>query len=318
MSVLQRNDGPYASASCSHGVASGLRTQPSASAPQLEHAMATGAMIANAGALVGTCRDMASIWCNIAFISSIQFTVFINFFFLKKNCHLSLTKPSPFVANQVAVVMDKPHMLSIVTELRERVRQDLWGRTMPFWMRYSIDQDCGGFFNCLDEVSIIYEAQTKQPCIPCFVQISAAGPRKQDGAVTDTTKHIWLQGRQCWMLARLANLYSATEIDDMATKYRHAFPGMVCLSAAPILILGSTFSLVFSASCLFLCILMPTAPGAGPRFPGAPDVAPQPTSRAAMITAAERGVDFLRRHAVQRDANGTNNNNKKTTKNIYS
>ncbi len=48
--------------------------------------------------------------------------------------------------------MDNPQMLPIVTELRERVRQDLWGRTMPFWMRYSIDQDCGGFFNCLDEV----------------------------------------------------------------------------------------------------------------------------------------------------------------------
>ena len=42
--------------------------------------------------------------------------------------------------------------LDAVKALRERVRADLWGRTLPFWMRYSIDAEHGGFFNCLDEV----------------------------------------------------------------------------------------------------------------------------------------------------------------------
>ena len=44
-----------------------------------------------------------------------------------------------------------------VKALRERVRADLWGRTLPFWMRNSIDVEHGGFFNCLDEVCISEE-----------------------------------------------------------------------------------------------------------------------------------------------------------------
>ncbi len=132
--------------------------------------------------------------------------------------------------------------------LRERVRADLWGRTLPFWMRHSIDNEHGGFFNCLDE----------------------------DGSVTDSTKHIWLQGRQCWMLARLAALYSAEQIDAMTAQYKHEFPDDAVDGS------GSDGSGLV---------------GAVPGMPRPPRVA---VTRANLIAAAERGVDFLRRHAVQR------------------
>lgn len=86
--------------------------------------------------------------------------------------------------------------------------------------------------------------------------------------MTDTTKHIWLQGRQCWMLARIANLYTADEIDALAAQYSHTFPAREGVDAAP-------------------------------RFPGAPKVHAQALTRDALIRAVERGVDWLRQHAVQ-------------------
>ena len=48
---------------------------------------------------------------------------------------------------------------------------------IPFWESHSIDRDCGGYFTCLDA----------------------------EGAVYDTDKFMWLQGRQAWMFAALYN-----------------------------------------------------------------------------------------------------------------
>lgn len=59
---------------------------------------------------------------------------------------------------------------------RARIHAELYASVMPFWMRHSLDREHGGFFNCLD----------------------------RDGAVYDTKKHVWLQGRQVWMLSKLA------------------------------------------------------------------------------------------------------------------
>lgn len=53
------------------------------------------------------------------------------------------------------------------TQLKEKV--------IPFWMNHSIDSKNGGFYNCLSE----------------------------DGTVYDTTKNVWMQGRQVWMLSKL-------------------------------------------------------------------------------------------------------------------
>lgn len=59
----------------------------------------------------------------------------------------------------------------------ERYRRDLLDSVVPFWMRHSLDREHGGYFTCLD----------------------------RDGAVYDTRKYIWLQGRAVWMFARLYN-----------------------------------------------------------------------------------------------------------------
>jgi len=48
---------------------------------------------------------------------------------------------------------------------------------VSFWLEHSLDHEHGGYYNCLD----------------------------RDGSVQSTVKHVWLQGRQVWMLARLYN-----------------------------------------------------------------------------------------------------------------
>ncbi len=60
---------------------------------------------------------------------------------------------------------------------REQFRRELFDRVLPFWLRHSLDREHGGYFTCLD----------------------------RDGAVYDTTKYMWLQSRQVWMLSRLCN-----------------------------------------------------------------------------------------------------------------
>ena len=48
---------------------------------------------------------------------------------------------------------------------------------IPFWEAYSIDEECGGYFTCLD----------------------------RNGDVFDTDKFIWLQARQVWSFSMLYN-----------------------------------------------------------------------------------------------------------------
>lgn len=54
-------------------------------------------------------------------------------------------------------------------------------REIKFWLDHSLDTEFGGFFNCLDK----------------------------DGKPYDSTKHVWLQGRQVWMLSKLYNTTEA-------------------------------------------------------------------------------------------------------------
>ena len=59
--------------------------------------------------------------------------------------------------------------------LKVRFEEELFERVIPFWERHSPDPVHGGFYNNLD----------------------------RNGAVYDTTKHIWLLARQVWMLSKL-------------------------------------------------------------------------------------------------------------------
>ena len=64
---------------------------------------------------------------------------------------------------------------AVLTRWRDRVGADLWRSVLPFWMRHSLDREHGGYFNQLD----------------------------RDGRRFGDDKHVWLQGRQVWMLSKL-------------------------------------------------------------------------------------------------------------------
>jgi N-acylglucosamine 2-epimerase len=59
----------------------------------------------------------------------------------------------------------------------ERYRKDLLESVIPFWLTHSPDRKFGGYFTCLD----------------------------RDGAIYDTRKYVWLQGRMVWMFSKLYN-----------------------------------------------------------------------------------------------------------------
>jgi N-acylglucosamine 2-epimerase len=64
---------------------------------------------------------------------------------------------------------------SMVNELYLKYESELFKQVIPFWEKHSLDMKNGGFYNCLD----------------------------RDGSIYDRSKHIWLQGRQVWMFAKL-------------------------------------------------------------------------------------------------------------------
>lgn len=129
--------------------------------------------------------------------------------------------------------------VEIIQKYLEDIRTDLYGRVLPFWMAYSVDEEYGGFFNNLDN----------------------------DGAVFDTHKHIWLQGRQCWMFARIANAFhSDEEFDNYAKKYNQNLPV--------------------------------TVPSKGTKTKVS--VNPLPLTRRNLVRTARAGVQFLRDHAVRK------------------
>ncbi len=72
----------------------------------------------------------------------------------------------------------------------EKYRSDLVDSVIPFWMKFSIDKEFGGYFTCLDRVGDVY----------------------------DTKKYMWLQARQVWMFSKLYNEFeSKQEYIDIAS-----------------------------------------------------------------------------------------------------
>jgi N-acylglucosamine 2-epimerase len=65
----------------------------------------------------------------------------------------------------------------------EIYQRELSLRVLPFWQDHSLDEECGGYFTCLD----------------------------REGKVYDTDKFVWLQARQVWTFARIYN-----RVDGMA------------------------------------------------------------------------------------------------------
>jgi len=66
---------------------------------------------------------------------------------------------------------------SEILKIKSEFENELFDSVIPFWERYSIDSENGGFYNCLD----------------------------YNGKVYDTTKYVWLLARQVWMFSKLYN-----------------------------------------------------------------------------------------------------------------
>src|ERR1019366_8942587 len=66
---------------------------------------------------------------------------------------------------------------SRLAELHKKYSSDLLESTIPFWLRHGLDREHGGLLTGLAE----------------------------DGAVIDTDKAVWLQGRAVWTFATLYN-----------------------------------------------------------------------------------------------------------------
>lgn len=65
-----------------------------------------------------------------------------------------------------------------IAELIAVYRDGLLNDTLPFWLKHSIDRECGGFHFQLD----------------------------QDGSILDSDKPIWIHGRFVWLLATLCDM----------------------------------------------------------------------------------------------------------------
>lgn len=86
-----------------------------------------------------------------------------------------------------------------IQHLSESTRQDLLEDVVPFWLRHSLDRECGGYLHCLD----------------------------RDGSVYGTDKSMWVQCRAVWLYSRLYRTIEARPewLDaarlgfDFATRY---------------------------------------------------------------------------------------------------
>lgn len=119
---------------------------------------------------------------------------------------------------------------------------ELFSSVLPFWLAHSEDATNGGFFDCL------------------------AG----DGRVFDRTKHVWLLGRQVFMLARIANEATDSQMHMLASAPPRAPGPKAGASAAE----------------------------AAPFASGLPSIRVIEPSRAGLLAAAKRGLAFLRKHAI--------------------
>jgi len=59
--------------------------------------------------------------------------------------------------------------------ISQEFKNELLTNIVPFWERFSIDQEAGGYFSCLD----------------------------RGGNVFDTDKFLWMQGRELWCWSHL-------------------------------------------------------------------------------------------------------------------
>lgn len=86
-------------------------------------------------------------------------------------------EPGRIPRKEMVVVMEQKR----VSELHRLFSEELFESVVPFWLNHSLDREHGGYFSCLE----------------------------RDGAVFDTDKFAWMQGRGIWMFSKLCSQYGA-------------------------------------------------------------------------------------------------------------
>ena len=76
----------------------------------------------------------------------------------------------------------------LLRRYRQSIEEELFQKVLPFWDRHSVDLELGGFFACLDE----------------------------DGDIYDRRKFMWLNGRQIYMYATIAETYTSDELFSLS------------------------------------------------------------------------------------------------------
>lgn len=92
------------------------------------------------------------------------------------------TGASADVAGEASISWHR-NMSSSPSSVLRVVQEDLYGRTLPFWLKHSPDSEFGGYFNCLDEDGRPYDTKVRNrafrarrlqgtplilPYAPCF------------------------------------------------------------------------------------------------------------------------------------------------------
>eukprot|EP01083_Nonionella_stella_P256344 878712_1 len=80
---------------------------------------------------------------------------------------------------------DCPPSLNEIKSLRNTLNNDFLS-VLKFWLKNSIDNEYGGYYNCINN----------------------------DGTIFDTTKYVWLQCRAVWMFSRLHQNKILQSIND--------------------------------------------------------------------------------------------------------
>uniref|UniRef100_A0A8B9H891 N-acylglucosamine 2-epimerase n=1 Tax=Astyanax mexicanus TaxID=7994 RepID=A0A8B9H891_ASTMX len=88
-------------------------------------------------------------------------------------------------------------MAELLEQYRKRIRTEL-DRVVDFWLKFSHDEQYGGFFTCIGK----------------------------DGKIYDELKYVWLQGRQVWMYCRL---YRTVERFQRPEILEAAKSGLCCI-----------------------------------------------------------------------------------------
>ncbi|MDY0303218.1 MAG: AGE family epimerase/isomerase [Sphaerochaeta sp.] len=79
----------------------------------------------------------------------------------------------------------------LLLKLEKKYSGELFDNVIPFWLRYSLDKECGGYCSCID----------------------------YDGTVFDTDKYAWMQGREIFVFSKLCILYGIKDEWRNAAKH---------------------------------------------------------------------------------------------------